>query len=174
MPGAIAAMAEAYRMQQGISEDVSMKDLNVMLRKAMEKGQVKSDILPYFAQVVSSRTPEQLLAMEKAAQSSLAEQNRFKNAWSATLELMSDGGLEKAFYGMWKTFAKEMERGTKSAESFAKAFDKMLAPIKAGAKLIGDVADVWIPKLSKSLDVGEDKIMFFGLAIGSLFVPIAR
>lgn len=174
LPGAIGAMTEAFRLQRGISSDVPIKEVGRMMREAMGKGEVKGDILPYFAKVLAARTPEQLAALEKALESSVAAQNRFKNSWSGILEIMSDVGMEKAFFELWTTFGNEMERSAESSKSFAQILQYLFALLEAFAKVTGDIATIWLPKMSASLDIGQDKIMAFMLIVGSLFVPIAR
>lgn len=174
LPGAIGAMTEAFRLQRGISADVPIKEVGKMMREAMKTGDVKGDILPYFAQVLAARTPEQLAALEKALESSVAAQNRFKNSWSGILEIMSDTAMEKAFFELWTTFSDEMERSAEASKSFSQILKYLFAPLEAFAKLMGDIAVVWLPKMSAALDIGQDKIMAFMLIVGSLFIPIAR
>lgn len=161
MPGAMSAMAEAA----GFGTD----DKGVAkLMDAMQKGQVKSGaVLEKFAAVLAKRAREGG-ALEKAMESTSAQQARFNNAFSEAVEVFSAAGFDR---GMGQFF-KRMADGIRTAEPFiqglGEAFDLLINPVNAiintGAQLL-----TWFAQLGEVL--GISKGQFLALAgVASVFL----
>jgi hypothetical protein len=89
LPGGVALFADAYQRQSG--GNLKGTEAIQALRDAMEKRQVKGDILPIAAQIASEKAASGLSLASKASQ---AEQARAQNALNDQAITASKGGVE--------------------------------------------------------------------------------
>jgi hypothetical protein len=120
LPGGVALFAEAYQRQSG----GSLKGTEAIqaLRDAMEKRQVKGDILPVAAQIASEKAASGLSAASKASQ---AEQARAQNALNDRAITASNAGVEQGFARLFKTFAITLQESGPLVEKMAQGFNSM-------------------------------------------------
>lgn len=94
------------------------------LFKAMENGEVKSaEVMEKFAAILAERA-RQGGSLEKAMKTSTAEQARFNNAVTATIEIMGGNGLESGFARIFKAMTKFLKENEEGIVSLSVAFDK--------------------------------------------------
>lgn len=114
MPGVISAMTEAG----GFKDPAD-------LFKAMENGQVKSaKVLEKFAAILAERA-RQGGALEKAMESSAAEQARFNNSFSEFVVLMGNSGMDAGFANIFKTLSRFFRENPDLAKGMAEAINKL-------------------------------------------------
>lgn len=120
LPGGTALFARAYQKQ--IGGNLVGKEAISALMDAMKKGQVKSDILTFAAQLASQQAQPGLAAASTASQ---AEQARFQNVTSDMAILASQKGVEEGFARIFRTLNQGLaESGplvTKLAQGFNEA-----------------------------------------------------
>ena len=120
LPGGVALFAEAYQRQTG--GDLKGTEAIQALRDAMEKRQVKGDILPVAAQIASEKAASGLSAASKASQ---AEQARAQNALNDRAITASNAGVEQGFARLFKTFAITLQESGPLVEKMAQGFNSM-------------------------------------------------
>lgn len=120
LPGGVALFAEAYQRQSG--GNLKGTEAIQALRDAMEKRQVKGDILPVAAQIASEKASSGLSAASKASQ---AEQARAQNALNDRAITASNAGVEQGFARLFKTFAITLQESGPLVEKMAQGFNNM-------------------------------------------------
>lgn len=120
LPGGVALFAEAYQRQSG--GNLKGTEAIQALRDAMEKRQVKGDILPVAAQIASEKASSGLSAASKASQ---AEQARAQNALNDRAITASNAGVEQGFARLFKTFAITLQESGPLVEKMAQGFNSM-------------------------------------------------
>lgn len=120
LPGGVALFAEAYQRQTG--GKLQGTEAIQALRAAMEKRQVKGDILPIAAQIASEKAASGLSLASRASQ---AEQARAQNALNDQAITASKGGVESGFARLFRTFAISLNESTPLVETMARSFDRI-------------------------------------------------
>lgn len=163
MPGAISAMAEAA----GFGSDA---DSVAKLFKAMENGEVKSQaVLEKFADILAQRARSGG-ALEKAMEATAAQQARFNNAFSRSVEVFSAAGFDK---GMGQFF-KSMADGIRTAEPFiaglGEAFSYLVEPVNAAIN-VGAHFVTMLAKVGEMIGLTKGQFLAIGAAAGMLLLP---
>lgn len=140
-PAAVSLMAKAMSKKEG--KEVT----TAQLLKMMENGQVKSDVLVQFAQVLSEEARVGG-ALEKAMRSTAAEQARFNNSVSGMIETMWESGLDEGFgrvFGTMSKFIDENEAGFKrlgqGLNTLSYIFQAFVNGLKIGLSTFSDLAN---------------------------------
>jgi hypothetical protein len=120
LPGGVALFADAYQRQSG--GNLKGTEAIQALRDAMEKRQVKGDILPIAAQIASEKAASGLSLASRASQ---AEQARAQNALNDQAITASKGGVESGFARLFRTFAISLNESTPLVETMARSFDRI-------------------------------------------------
>jgi tape measure domain-containing protein len=132
MPGAISAMAEAA--------EFTGPDAVAKLFKAMENGEIKSNaVLEKFSKILAERA-RQGGALEKAMESTAAQQARMNNAFSDTVAVFSAAGFDAGMGKFFRAMADAMVKAEPGIKSLGQAFELLINPINAiinvGASLL--------------------------------------
>ena len=139
MPGAISAMANAAGFGEG-------PDAVAKLFKAMENGEVKSTaVLEKFAKILSERA-RQGNALEKAMESTAAQQARMNNAFSDTVAVFSAAGFDKGMGKFFREMAEGMMKAEPGIKSLGEAFNYLINPINAIINVSATLLET-LPKL---------------------------
>lgn len=163
MPGVISAMAEAAGF--GTGAEATQK-----LFKAMEDGEVKSQaVLEKFAAILAERA-RQGGALEKAMESTAAQQMRFNNAFSDAVQIFAEGGFDAAMARFFDTLRGGLEGSDNLVKALGGAFKYLTAPFEAVVNLIRDFSDA-LPDLAKWLGISETAVVALGGAIGIAMLP---
>lgn len=166
MPGVISAMAEAAGF--GTGDDAAAK-----LFKAMENGEVKSTaVLEQFAEILARRARNGD-ALEKAMQSTAAQQERFNNAFSDAVKLFSEGGFDRALGEFFGKTAKEMERAAPMIRALGGAFEAMMKPVNAIVSIIGHLSSM-LPTFAERLGITEKALVAIGITALANLTPLGR
>jgi len=163
MPGAISAMAEAA----GFGSDA---DSVAKLFKAMENGEVKSQaVMEKFAGILAERARSGG-ALEKAMEATAAQQGRFNNAFSRSVEVFSAAGFDKGMGGFFKALADGLDTATPMIKALGEAFSYLVEPVNAvinvGAHLVA-----WLANLSSTMGLTSGQMMAIGIAASTLMLP---
>jgi hypothetical protein len=118
LPGGVALFAEAWQRKTG--GNLTGSDSIKALREAMEKKQVKGDILPIAALIASEKAASGLSA---ASQASQAEQARMKNALNNQAIIASQNGIESGFSKIFRAAAIGLSESNNLTKSLAQSFD---------------------------------------------------
>lgn len=119
LPGGVSVFAEAYQRQ--IGGNLTGTEAIQALREAMEKRQVRGNILIDAAQVASDRAQPSLANASRASQ---AEQQRLQNRISDSAILASNNGVESGFARLFRSLNAAIKEAQPGVESFARSFDK--------------------------------------------------
>ncbi|MNF38532.1 hypothetical protein D3C84_194840 [compost metagenome] len=166
MPGVMSAMAESAGF--GTDDDSVAK-----LFKAMENGQVKSKaVLEKFAAILAERARAGG-ALEKAMKSTAAEQARFNNAFSRSIEVFAEGGFDRATAQFFREMAKGMEEALPLTKALGGAFEILMKPVNATIILIGKFGEA-LPKMADNLGLTEDGLVALGIAAVANLTPLGR
>lgn len=125
LPGGVAIFAEAYQRQlaaQGKGGGKTGSEAIAELRAAMEKRQVKGDILLYAGDRASEMAQPGLTAAQKASQ---AEQARFQNAYNELARVASESGVESGFSRLFRAMADGAREAAPLVKSLAGGFDEV-------------------------------------------------
>lgn len=125
LPGGVAIFAEAYQRQlaaQGKGGGKTGSEAIAELRAAMEKRQVKGDILLYAGNRASEMAQPGLTAAQKASQ---AEQARFQNAYNELARVASESGVESGFSRLFRAMADGAREAAPLVKSLAGGFDEV-------------------------------------------------
>lgn len=164
MPGVISAMAEA------VTGDANK---TAELFKKMENGEVKStEVMLKFSQILEQRAMAGG-ALQRAMQSTAAEQARFNNSWNDWVKKFGEGGFSKAMADFFGTAADTMEALNKNAGWAAKAFRVLLTPVTALLRLI-EKANEYIPKFAESIGMSSGELQTMGAIVLGLIFPWTR
>lgn len=118
LPGGTALFAEAYQRQ--IGGNLTGKEAISELMAQMKKGNVKSDILTFAAQIASQRAQPTL---GSAARASQAEQARFQNQISDAAVRASGAGVESGFSRLFRSLSTALKEAQPLVDSMARGFD---------------------------------------------------
>lgn len=118
LPAGTALFAEAFQRQVG--GELTGKEAISALMDAMKKGQVKSDILTFAAQIAGERAQPSLAQASKASQ---AEQAKFQNMVSDMAMLASKSGVESGFARLFRALSDGLKEAGPMVESLARGFD---------------------------------------------------
>lgn len=118
LPGAVSLFARAYQRQTGGTKTGS--DAIKELLAAMKKGNVRGDILTFAGDIASETAAS---GVEKAAQSSQAQQDRFSNSVNDMAIIASAAGVEEAFARIFKTLSEGIDESSGMVESLAQSFN---------------------------------------------------
>lgn len=163
MPGAISAMAEAA----GFGSDA---DAVSKLFKAMENGEVKSQaVLEKFAKILAERAREGG-ALEKAMEATAAQQARFNNAFSRSVEVFAAAGFDKGMGQFFKSLAEGLDTAEPMIKALGEAFNYLVEPINAVVN-VGAHIVAWLANLSTSMNLTSGQMMAIGIAAGALMLP---
>lgn len=110
--------AEAYQRQ--IGGNLTGKEAISELMAQMKKGNVKSDILTFAAQIASQRAQPTL---GSAARASQAEQARFQNQISDAAVRASGAGVESGFSRLFRSLSTALKEAQPLVDSMARGFD---------------------------------------------------
>lgn len=166
MPGAMSAMADAAGF--GTDEKGVAK-----LMDAMQKGQVKSKaVLEKFAAILAERAREGG-ALEKAKQSTAAQQERMNNAFSDSVKTLADAGFDRATGNFFKDMAKSMEKATPLIKALGSAFEYLMIPVRAVITIIGDLG-AHFDELSAFFGTTSDKLTLFSGSVLMSLTPLGR
>jgi hypothetical protein len=125
LPGGIAVFAEAYQRKlaaEGRGGGKTGSEAIQELRSAMERREVKGDILLYAGQRAGEMAQPGLTAAQKASQ---AEQARFQNAYNQLAMVASNAGVESGFARLFRAMADGAREAGPLVESLAKGFDEI-------------------------------------------------
>lgn len=123
-PAAVSLMAKAVSRQTGKEVDTAG------LLKMMENGQVKSDVLVKFAEVISEEARVGG-ALAKAMQSTAAQQARFNNSVSTMIEWMSEAGMDEGFGRVFKAFSKIIDENEAGIKRIGAAMNELSYVVEA-------------------------------------------
>jgi len=138
--------AEAWQIKTG--GNLTGAPAAAALLEAMQRGEVKSaDLLPIVAMLMKELASG---GIEKARQSSIAEQARVSNAGTKALRIFSENGGEKGFARLWKAMTIAMMEATPYVESAGKAFNEI-------SRVLSRI--ILIPQSFKRAFEGRDSLM---------------
>lgn len=154
MPGVISAMTEAAGFKTPAE-----------LFKAMEDGQVKStEVLEKFSEILAERA-RQGGALEKAMQSTAAQQARFNNEFTEFVDLMGRSGMDSAFAKIFKSFADFLKNTPELATGLANAMGKLATGVEWAGESLTNVIKA-LDDLGDSMGIGGTNLaLLSGLAL---------
>lgn len=163
MPGAMSAMAEAAGF--GTDEKGVAK-----LMDAMKNGDVKSTaVLEKFAKILSERARAGG-ALEKAMETTAAQQARMNNAFSDTVGVFSQAGFDKGMGRFFKAMADGMRDAEPGVKALGEAFDILIEPVNAvinvGGTLLGQ-----LPRIAALFGMTGGQLAALGVAAGAVMMP---
>lgn len=162
MPGVISAMAEAVT---GDANDTAT------LFEKMEKGEVKStEVMLKFSQILERRAMVGG-ALQRAMQSTAAEQARFRNAWNDWVKEFGEGGFSEAMATFFREAALTLSELSDSAGNAAKAFRVLLTPIIAIMRIVRNLD---FGKIAASLGLTTGELQTMAAVVGGLLFPWTR
>ncbi|WYV99013.1 hypothetical protein Amme3_00017 [Pseudomonas phage vB_PpuM-Amme-3] len=163
LPGAISAMAEAAGFG---SDDQSV----AKLFKAMENGEVKSQaVLEKFSNILAARA-RQGGALEKAMETTAAQQARFNNAFSRSVEVFSAAGFDKGMGSFFKALADGLDTAEPMIKALGEAFNYLIEPVNAVINVGAHIVK-WLTELSGSMNITSGQMAAIGIAAGALLLP---
>ena len=166
MPGAMSAMADAAGF--GTDEKGVAK-----LMDAMKKGEVKSTaVLEKFATILAERS-RQGGALEKAMQSTAAQQARFNNSFSDAVKVFSEGGFDKAMGSFFKEAAAAITKAEPMIRGLGAAFDYVMIPVRMLVRMVGDLG-AHIGELATFFGTTADKLTLFSAGALLAMTPLGR
>lgn len=125
LPGGVTVFAEAYQRKlaaEGRGGGKTGSEAIQELRSAMERREVKGDILLYAGQRAGEMAQPGLSAAQKASQ---AEQARFQNAYNQLAMVASNAGVESGFARLFRAMADGTREASPLVENLAKGFDEV-------------------------------------------------
>lgn len=163
MPGATPAMAEAAGFGTG-------PDATAKLFKAMEKGEIKSkDVLEKFAKILAERA-RQGGALEKAMQSTAAQQARMNNAFSDSVAVFSAAGFDKGMGKFFKAMADGMRDAEPGIKALGEAFNLLVEPVNAFINVGGTILGM-LPKIAELFGLTGGQLAALGITAGIVMLP---
>lgn len=124
LPGAQSLFAEAYQKELAATGkgrgDLTGQAAIQALLDAMKKGQVKSSVLKYAAEIASERASKTL---PTASQASQAEQAKYQNTISDLAVVASDSGVEEGFARIFRTLNSGLSEGAGLVKTLAEGFN---------------------------------------------------
>lgn len=162
MPGVISAMAEAVT---GDANDTAT------LFEKMEKGEVKStEVMLKFSQILERRAMAGG-ALQRAMQSTAAEQARFRNAWNDWVKEFGEGGFSEAMATFFREAALTLSELSVNAGNAAKAFRVLLTPIIAIMRIVRNLD---FGKIAASLGLTTGELQTMAAVVVGLLFPWTR
>lgn len=163
MPGAMSAMAEAAGF--GTDEKGVAK-----LMDAMKNGTVKSTaVLEKFAAILAQRA-RQGGALEKAMESTAAQQARMNNAFSDSVAVFSAAGFDKGMGRFFKAMAEGMQDAEPGIKALGNAFNMLIEPINAVIN-VGGVLLGQLPEIGKLFGLTGGQLAALGVTAGIVMMP---
>lgn len=163
MPGAMSAMAEAAGFgsdEKGVSK----------LMDAMKKGTVKSTaVLEKFAKILSERA-RQGGALEKAMESTAAQQARMNNAFSDSVAVFSAAGFDKGMGKFFKAMADGMRDAEPGVKALGEAFNLLIEPINSIIN-VGGTLLAQLPKIGQLFGLTGGQLAALGVTAGIVMMP---
>jgi tape measure domain-containing protein len=166
MPAVVGMMAEAVSNKEG--RTVTSKEL----MKMMQEGKVSSEYLVEFAKIMSKRAREGG-ALEKAMQSSAAQQERFNNQFSTLVEVAGKNGLEGGFVRIWKALADALGDVNDSGVTLGKMFERIsyiIQGVLGGIKTLGRGFDY----LADTIGISKEALAMIAGAVGVALLPFGK
>lgn len=152
--------AEAYQIQSG--GNLTGAEARAALMKAMEDGQVKSNIIPLVAKLMDELSKG---GIEKARTSSIAEQERFNNSMTRLLELFSKSGGEAGFAKFWRLMNDGASSATPLVRGLTESFQNLVTFMEAPISLFKDFNKV-LAETSKISGISEGNLTSLALVGG--------
>jgi len=118
LPGAVSLFARAYQRQTGGTQTGS--EAIKTLLAAMKKGNVRGDILTFAGDIASETAAS---GVEKASNSSQAQEERLSNSVNDMAIIASAAGVEEAFARIFKTLSEGIDESSGMVESLAQSFN---------------------------------------------------
>lgn len=163
MPGAMSAMAEAAGF--GTDEKGVAK-----LMDAMKKGTVKSTaVLEKFAAILAARA-RQGGALQKAMESTAAQQARMNNAFSDSVAVFSAAGFDKGMGKFFKAMADGMRDAEPGIKSLGEAFNLLIEPVNAFINVGGTILGM-LPKIGALFGLTGGQLAALGVTAGIVMLP---
>lgn len=163
MPGAMSAMAEAAGFgsdEKGVAK----------LMDAMKKGTVKSTaVLEKFAGILAARA-RQGGALEKAMQSTAAQQARMNNAFSDSVGVFSAAGFDKGMGKFFKAMADGMRDAEPGIKSLGEAFNLLIEPVNSFINVGGTILGM-LPKIGALFGLTGGQLAALGVTAGIVMLP---
>jgi tape measure domain-containing protein len=164
MPGAMSAMAEAAGF--GTDEKGVAK-----LMDAMKNGDVKSTaVLEKFSKILSERARAGG-ALDKAMESTAAQQARMNNAFSDLVASFSKAGFDAGMGRFFKAMADAMRDADPGIRSLGEAFNMLIEPVAAVINVVGVLIGL-IPKIGALFGLTGAQVTALGVAFGLMMSPI--
>lgn len=162
MPGVISAMAEAVT---GDAKDTAT------LFKKMEAGEVKStEVMLKFSQILERRAMAGG-ALQRAMESTAAEQARFRNAWNDFVKEFGEQGFSRAMADFFREAAMLFESLTENAGKAAKAFRILMTPVIALMRIFRNID---FAKIADSLGLTTGQLQTMAMVVTGLLFPWTR
>lgn len=163
MPGAMSAMAEAAGF--GTDEKGVAK-----LMDAMKNGQVKSTaVLEKFATILAARARSGG-ALEKAMESTAAQQARMNNAFSDSVGVFSMAGFDKGMGKFFKAMADGMRDAEPGIKALGQAFNVLIDPVNAFINVGGTILGM-LPRIADMFGLTGGQLAALGITAGLVMVP---
>lgn len=163
MPGAMSAMAEAAGFGKG-SDAVSK------LMDAMQKGTVKSDkVLEQFGNILAVRA-RQGGALQKAMESTAAQQARFNNAFSDSVKIFSEAGFDAGMGRFFKELADGLVKAEPGIAALGNAFEMMIEPVNAFINVGGTILKM-LPEIGALFGLTGGQLAALGITAGLVMLP---
>lgn len=163
MPGAMSAMAEAAGFGKG-------SDAVAKLMDAMKKGTVKSDkVLEEFGNILAIRA-RQGGALQKAMESTAAQQARFNNAFSDSVKVFSEAGFDAGMGRFFKELADGLVKAEPGIAALGNAFEIMIEPINAFINVGGTILKM-LPEIGALFGLTGGQLAALGITAGLVMLP---
>lgn len=163
MPGAMSAMAEAAGF--GTDETGVAK-----LMDAMKNGTVKSTaVLEKFAKILADRARSGG-ALEKAMESTAAQQARMNNAFTDAVGVFSAAGFDKGMGKFFKAMADGMKDAEPGIKALGEAFNLLIEPVNAFINVGGTVLGM-LPQIAALFGLTGGQLAALGVTAGLVMLP---
>lgn len=163
MPGAMSAMAEAAGF--GTDEKGVAK-----LMEAMQKGTVKSTaVLEKFSAILAARA-RQGGALQKAMESTAAQQARMNNAFSDSVAVFSAAGFDSGMGRFFKAMADGMRDAEPGIKSLGEAFNMLIEPVNSFVNVGGTILGM-LPKIGGLFGLTGGQLAALGVTAGLVMLP---
>lgn len=163
MPGAMSAMAEAAGFGKGTDAVAKLMD-------AMKKGTVKSDkVLEEFGNILAIRA-RQGGALQKAMESTAAQQARFNNAFSDSVKVFSEAGFDAGMGRFFKELADGLVKAEPGIAALGNAFEMMIEPVNAFINVGGTILKM-LPEIGALFGLTGGQLAALGITAGLVMLP---
>lgn len=169
LPGAVSLFAEAYQKQTGGS--LTGQEAIKALLDQTKKGNVKSDILTYAAQVAQQRAAP---GLSRSTNTSQAQQARFQNAVSDNALIASQAGVEEGYARIFKVLTDGLARSKPMVEAFANVFNRLTIQFEALNNVVTDLVSNALSNLTSSTGLSNNQFLALSGTIIGLMFPFTR